>query len=316
MTSPEDFRLRRRERARHLRRRRRAAALIAVALVAIAAAIALASSGGSSRPGPPSTQTSAGSQHARSRQPLPGTETAGDHRAPREPVPILMYHVIGYAKASTPNAELWVSPSTFAAQMRGLARAGYHGITLQRAYDAWHRHAELPSKPIVVSFDDGYYGQYRNARPTLHRLGWPGVLNLKLGNLADMGGARNIKRMMAEGWEIDDHTITHPDLTTVSDQQLTYEIATSRKRFRRLFGSPANFFCYPAGRFDARVVAEVRRAGYLGATTTQFGYARPRDRFTLARVRVNRSDGVAGVLRNVRTLGAHPDAAPVAQGGE
>ena len=111
-----------------------------------------------------------------------------------------MYHVIGYVKPSTPNQELWVSPSTFSAQMRSLARAGYHGVTLQRVYDAWHGSAELPSKPVVISFDDGYYGQYRNARPTLLRHGWPGVLNLKLNNLADMGGVRNIKRMVADGW--------------------------------------------------------------------------------------------------------------------
>jgi peptidoglycan/xylan/chitin deacetylase (PgdA/CDA1 family) len=168
----------------------------------------------------------------------------------------------------------------------------------------------------VFSFDDGYYGQYRNARPTLAHRGWPGVLNLKLGNLADMGGVPNIKRMAAEGWEIDDHTITHPDLTTASAAELRYEVATSRKRFHTLFGVPVNFFCYPAGRFDAAVIDEVRRAGFKAATSTQFGFARPQDTYTLARVRVNRSDGVDGVLRTLRALGANPDAAPTGGAAE
>jgi peptidoglycan/xylan/chitin deacetylase (PgdA/CDA1 family) len=309
----DDRLARRRERERQIRRRRRTAVfLLALALAAIVVAVVVAVSGGSSSSPSRSVAASAPSaaHHHRRAQPLPGTETTGDHRAPHEPVPILMYHVIGYVKASTPNQELWVSPSTFSATMRALDRAGYHGVTLQRVWDSWHGDAELPSKPVVISFDDGYYGQYRNARPTLLRHGWPGVLNLKLGNLADMGGVRNIKRMAAEGWEIDDHTITHPDLTTVSASQLRYEVATSRSRFRRLFGVPANFFCYPAGRFDPAVIDEVRRAGFKGATTTAFGFARPSDTYTLARVRVNRSDGVDGVLRNLRTLGAHPDAAP------
>jgi peptidoglycan/xylan/chitin deacetylase (PgdA/CDA1 family) len=278
--------------------------------------VVLASSGGGG-----GTPSSSGSQaasstpggarhHHRRAEALPGTETVGDHRAPNEPVPILMYHVIGYVKPSTPNQELWVSPSTFSSTMRALDRAGYHGVTLQRVYDAWHGNAQLPSKPVVISFDDGYYGQYRNARPTLLRHRWPGVLNLKLNNLADMGGAANIKRMASEGWEIDDHTITHPDLTTVSAAQLRSEIGTSRKRFHKLFGVPANFFCYPAGRYNQAVIDEVRAAGFKAATTTLFGYARPRDTWTLARVRVNRSDGVDGVVRNLRALGANPNAAP------
>ena len=305
---------RRRVRARQIQRRRRVAfGLFVLAFAAIVVAVVVGTSGGSSSSSTTASEaaSSAGTgPHHRRAQPLPGTETVGDHKARNEPVPILMYHVIGYVKPSTPNQELWVSPSTFSAQMRSLARAGYHGVTLQRVYDAWHGSAELPSKPVVISFDDGYYGQYRNARPTLLRHGWPGVLNLKLNNLADMGGVRNIKRMVADGWEIDDHTITHPDLTTVSADQLRYEIGTSRKRFHKLFGVPANFFCYPAGRYDQAVIAEVRTAGFKAATTTLFGYARPSDTWTLARVRVNRSDGVDGVLRNLRTLGANPNAAP------
>jgi peptidoglycan/xylan/chitin deacetylase (PgdA/CDA1 family) len=310
----DDRRARRRERARQVRRRRRVAVgLLVLALAAAVVAVVVASSGGSSsQPSSSSVaaSSSAAMQHHRRVQPLPGTETAGNHRARHEPVPILMYHVIGYVKPSTPNQELWVSPSTFAAQMRALAHAGYHGVTLQRVYDAWHGHAELPSKPVVISFDDGYYGQYRNARPTLFHHGWPGVLNLKLNNLADMGGVRNIKRMVSEGWEIDDHTITHPDLTAISPSQLHYEVGTSRTRLRKLLGVPVNFFCYPAGRYDQAVIDEVRRDGFRAATTTLFGNARPGDTWTLARVRVNRSDGVNGVLRNLRALGANPNAAP------
>ena len=58
---------------------------------------------------------------------------------------------------------------------------------------------------------------------------------------------------------------------------------------------PVDFFCYPAGRLNDTVVAAVRAAGYLGATTTAPGLATPSDMFRLNRVRVDRSDGVAGL---------------------
>jgi hypothetical protein len=52
------------------------------------------------------------------------------------------------------------------------------------------------------------------------------------------------------------------------------------------------------------VVAAVRSAGYLGATTTEPGLATPADAFRLNRVRVDRSDGVAGLAAKLRAVGA------------
>jgi len=73
---------------------------------------------------------------------------------------------------------------------------------------------------------------------------------------------------------------------------------------------PVDFFCYPSGRYDERVVEAVRRAGFFGATTTEYGLARPSEPFSLDRVRVNRTDGVAGFAAKLRALaprlGANP----------
>ena len=212
----------------------------------------------------------------------------GAHRAPREPVPILMYHVIGTKGPATSNPGLWVAPADFIAQVQAIKHAGYHAVTLQQAWDAWHHHRDLPRKPVVFSFDDGYLGQVRDALPALAAEGWAGVLNLKLGNLADVGGTKAVKRLIRGGWEIDAHTITHPDLTTADAARLHEEVAGSRARLRRLLNVPVRFFCYPSGRYDATVIAAVKAAGYLGATTTALGWATPAgDAFTLPRVRVD-----------------------------
>ena len=79
-------------------------------------------------------------------------------------------------------------------------------------------------------------------------------------------------------------------------------MGASRKLLRRTFQVPVDFFCYPAGCFDDRVVAAVRKAGYLGATTTLYGLATPDDPYRLARVRVNRSDGVDGFAAKLVAL--------------
>ena len=53
-----------------------------------------------------------------------------------------------------------------------------------QVYDAWFKGAEIPEKPVVLTFDDGYRGQYVYARPELRELGWPGDLNLLVGRLS------------------------------------------------------------------------------------------------------------------------------------
>jgi peptidoglycan/xylan/chitin deacetylase (PgdA/CDA1 family) len=318
---------RRAEQARTVRHRRRVVglSLLGVAAIIVAAVVLLgngtggggsAKSASSSHTAGSAAATGKGSAHAKPSAllgPIPAN-APGAHRAPTEPVPILMYHVIGTPKPGTPFPELWVTASDFGAQMRALVGQGYHGVTLQQAWDAWHHGGLLPSKPVVVSFDDGYSGQYKDAMPVLRSLHWPGVLNLKLGNLRDLKAAQ-VREMIANGWEIDSHTIHHPSLPSIDDASLRFELEASRARLKKEFGLTVNFFCYPAGAYDQRVIAAVKRAGYLAATTTDEGFARPQDTFVLGRVRVNGSDSAAGLLAKLKST--DPNAAPVlrSQGG-
>jgi peptidoglycan/xylan/chitin deacetylase (PgdA/CDA1 family) len=219
-------------------------------------------------------------------------------------VPILMYHVIADAPAGAAYPDLFVRPTDFAAQMSWLATHGYHAVTLRQVYDYWLRGTPLPTRPIVLSFDDGTLGQHTRAMPVLRRLHWPGVLNLKVNALKSRYTmpAWRVRELLAAGWELDAHTITHPDLTRVDDAQLWREVHGSRTALQREFHVRVDFFCYPSGRYDARVVAAVRRAGYLGATTTNDGLARPRDIYTLSRIRINGSDRLAGFAGKLESL--------------
>jgi peptidoglycan/xylan/chitin deacetylase (PgdA/CDA1 family) len=221
-----------------------------------------------------------------------------------QPVPILMYHVVTTAPANAPYPELYVSGADFAGQVAWLAAHGYHAVTLQRVFDSWRGAAQLPAKPIVLSFDDGYLSQVRNALPILKARHWPGVLNLEMRNLQPVWGIRppGIRKLLAAGWELDAHTLTHPDLTKVGAAQLHDEVAGSRDAIRKRFHVPVNFFCYPAGRYNDTVVAAVKAAGFLGATTTNYGLARPTDLYTLSRVRISGTDGVKGFAAKLRAL--------------
>ena len=112
----------------------------------------------------------------------------------------------------------------------------------------------MPRKPVVVTFDDGYLSHYTHAKPVLRELGWPGVLFLTTKAIGPDGLTEHqIRSLIKAGWEIDSHTLTHPDLTTLDDAALAQELTESRRELQRRW-RPADFFAYPAGRYDARVV--------------------------------------------------------------
>jgi peptidoglycan/xylan/chitin deacetylase (PgdA/CDA1 family) len=140
------------------------------------------------------------------------------------------------------------------------------------------------------------------ALPLLRREGWPAVLNLALEWIDDLGGDAALRRLIDAGWQIDGHSRTHPDLRRASAAQLADETAGARAELQRRFGVPARFFAYPGGRYDARVVAAVRRAGYLAAATVRRGLATAGAPYALARVPVDGGLGADGLLRRLREL--------------
>ena len=225
---------------------------------------------------------------------LPDPEPATDITGPRTlAVPILMYHVIGIAPAGAANPDLYVKQGEFIAQLRYLATNGYHAVTLQQVYDFWHNGGKLPDKPVVLSFDDGDTPDFTVVAPLLNELQWPGTLNLIVGRHKLRFNQPTVRALIKAGWEIDSHTVTHTDLPGLSATQLAFEVGASRKKLRALYHIPVNFFCYPSGRFDLAAIAAVQKAGYLGATTTLGGLARPSQGFLMRRVRVSGGESIA-----------------------
>ena len=307
MASPEPAggldQVRRRRRLRRLQEKRRRAALRRRNAL-FCAAIASAVLGGVVGAGAGGEGTPSKTEAARpSRGGIGPPRHAEELVTWTKPVPILMYHVIGNAPASAGFPELFVDPETFTGQMEWLDEQGYTAVTLNQVYDAWFRDGKLPPNPVVLTFDDGYRGDFIYARRTLRRLRWPGDLNLLVRNVGDELSDRMVEQLIDDGWELDAHTISHLDLTSLDGAQLRREVAGSREMLQRRFHQPVNFFCYPAGKYNQATIRAVRQAGYLGATTELPGDASKGNMFELHRIRVDGSDGVSGLAQKLRAAG-------------
>ena len=292
---PQTRRARRDAQRMALRRRRRTAALGALAAALVAAvAVALSAAGSSPRRRPQAVASHTARKASGARAPASsaGTATGAASGPPgTEPVPILMYHVIAAPPAGAPFPGLYVPPAEFSEQMHALKDAGWHAVTLDQVEANWKRGVSLGAgKPIVLSFDNGYQSQYTQALPVLRALGWVGDENVQLTGLPPSQGGlgqQEIRGLVAAGWELDTQGFSHADLITLSASSLHYEVAVSRQVLQRRFHVPVNWFCYPSGHYDARVVAEVAAAGYAGSTTVVPGWAHPgEDSYRLHRLRV------------------------------
>ena len=307
---PDDLRARRAEAARRRRWRRRLTALAVLAVVGAAAAIAIVTvtgdDGGAKEPGA-QEGTGGGGQGGQ-----PVASFPADWEPHTGPVPILEYHAIQPPIPGAEFPQLFVPQDDFVEQMKWLDAHGYEGVTLDQVEDAWDKGGELPPKPIVLTFDDGYLSQYVAAFPALEHFHWPGVLNL-VAEGADLPNADVRKMLDADPpWELASHTVTHADLTTLDPAELRREVTGSREMLQDRFGVPVNNFCYPAGRYDDTVIEAVSDAGYRGATSQVPGLATSEHPFVLSRIEVLGDDGLDGFVSKLRAAeagSAEPNAA-------
>jgi peptidoglycan/xylan/chitin deacetylase (PgdA/CDA1 family) len=218
-------------------------------------------------------------------------------------VPILMYHRIGVTEASTPAAtrRLTVDPRTFTQQMLWLHRNGYHTLTQQELYAGLVGGRRLPPKPVLITLDDGYDDVLRHALPVLERLRMRATAYVITDRSGDWRSPFlawfELRELERAGIEIASHTVSHRDLRTLSDRELTYELVASRRALERRLHHPVPWLAYPFGGYDSRVVAAARRAGYLLAVTTEGGSRQDGRRpLELRRLSITNSTGLASML--------------------
>jgi peptidoglycan/xylan/chitin deacetylase (PgdA/CDA1 family) len=206
--------------------------------------------------------------------------------AGRRPV-VLGYHAV----SSTWRTPLAVSEAALRSQLGYLRKRGYVGLTFLDA-ERRRREGTLPPRSVVVTFDDGYASTLR-ATPILAELGFPGSVYLvtsfvESGEPLSWRGIDHLlrpdtidelrpltwedaKALVAQGWEVGSHTVTHSLLTRLDDRRLRMELEESRTAIERRVG-PCVSLSYPYGLADERVAATARQAGYEAACMLTFAH--------------------------------------------
>jgi peptidoglycan/xylan/chitin deacetylase (PgdA/CDA1 family) len=222
---------------------------------------------------------------------------------------ILMYHKIDEVPAGTKNPGNFVSPARFAEQMDALVAWGYQSVT----FDQWIDYRNglvktLPSKPLIVTFDDGYTCFDEHAWPALKQRGIGATVFLvssQIGktNAWDEGevsfpllDAPRIRALRDEGVEFGSHGVSHKALGRLPSDEAFQELNKSRWALAELLDRDVNVFAYPFSNQSREVRALAQQAGYRCAVRGKGRMCSKRtDPFGLYRIKVEPETTVASL---------------------
>jgi len=186
-----------------------------------------------------------------------------------------------------------------------LAAGGYRVVDIADAAQPLRR-SEMQQRTVALTFDDGYLDVVAHAVPVLERHGFtatvfvvPGAIDGKVSfqwyeRQPELIGWPDVARLDGSSpLRFEAHTITHPNLLALSDDDARREITGSKAQLERWIGRPARVFCYPAGLFGARELALVEEADFSVAVSCEPGINGPHSNpFALARVQIDARDSL------------------------
>jgi peptidoglycan/xylan/chitin deacetylase (PgdA/CDA1 family) len=195
---------------------------------------------------------------------------------------VLGYHGVAESRLRDDLSLLQVSPARFRKQIEALLSAGFSFLTMAEL--ARRAGGGTPEPGLAaITFDDGMHNNHAVALPILREYGIPATVYVTIGFIGGVSpwiGAQGDGAMMREpelhdlvaaGWELGAHTMTHPDLSTLDYDACRREIEESRDELRRIAGVDVETFAYPFGRYNREAVAAARDSGLLAAVTTGSG---------------------------------------------
>ncbi len=184
----------------------------------------------------------------------------------RKEVPILCYHHIksltGREGSNTKTYS--VTPEGFADQMKLLSESGYHSVLPDQLYNYLAYGAELPNKPVMITFDDTDGEQYSIGAEEMKKYGFKGVffiMTIAINKPRYMTKDQ-IKELSDNGHVIAGHTWDHHSVNKYSDDDWEKQLEKPRKTLEEITGKPIEYFAYPFGSWNQTAITEIKERDY------------------------------------------------------
>ena len=229
-------------------------------------------------------------------------------RLPNKQIPILMYHSISSRDQNHvhPYFKTNTEPGVFLKQMSYLNLNDYRIISIDEALKITHSGKPLQKKYAVITFDDGYQDILLNALPILKEFHFTATVYLPTHFISDEGQFfkdnrcltwREVIELQSNNIEIGSHTVTHPQLISLTQQEVEYELTYSKTVIEDKLGKSCDSFSYPYAfpegnkQFVSFLRKILLKSGYHNCVSTIVGtMGKKADNFFIKRIPVNSDD--------------------------
>src|SRR5215203_1445609 len=192
----------------------------------------------------------------------------------RRQVPVLCYHHIVDRK---PNNAYEVTRENFQQQMKALADSGYHTVLPEQYYNYLAHGTPLPSRPVMLTYDDTDEEQFSIAKAEMDKYGFKGVyfiMTISIGRPRYMS-KEQIKQLADEGHVIGSHTWRHDRVDRLKDvntieyggkkievNEWDFQLTKTKKQLEEMTGKPVEYFAFPFGIWNKPALPKIEERGY------------------------------------------------------
>ena len=184
-------------------------------------------------------------------------------------IPVLCYHQIRDWKASdSKKAKDYIVPvGVFREQMKMLADSGYHTISPDELLAYLTNNRALPSKPVMLTFDDTDLGQYTEGFSQMRKYGFKGmffIMTVSLGRPNYMT-KEQVKELSDSGNVVGSHTWDHHNVKKYEGKDWETQIDKPTRQLETITGKPIRYFAYPFGLWNEEAIPELKKRNFEAA---------------------------------------------------
>ncbi len=207
----------------------------------------------------------------------------------RKQVPILCYHQIRNWKATDSKAAKdYITPiNTFKEHMKMLADSGYHSVLPDQVYNYLVYGDPLPSKPMMLTFDDTDIDQFTIAAPEMKKHGFKAVyfiMTVSLGRRPNYMSKEEVKKLSDDGNVIGSHTWDHHNVKKYQGEDWVTQIEKPTKTLEAITGKKITHFAYPFGLWNKEAIPELKKRGFKSAYILSTSRDEVNPLFTIRRI--------------------------------
>ncbi|MBI5044375.1 MAG: polysaccharide deacetylase family protein [Candidatus Levybacteria bacterium] len=196
-------------------------------------------------------------------------------------VPVILYHHVQplYLSSEKQQDTLSVGVEYFDMHMNYLSSQGYVSLTADQLVHALLNREELPSKSIVVTFDDGYEDNYLYAYPILKKYNIKGNFMISTGLIGRkdyMSWDQLIEMSKNSLVKLYNHTVDHVDVGNATPEAIERQITSAQDTLAEETGSDSPIFTYPYGSSSTTTFSVLKKLGFAAAFSTKPGFTQCR----------------------------------------